>query len=404
MLLLVTLPGVSRQFRRVCRDCAVVEIDSDAGLSDGRMRAFGVRFHQVRRLVLSYQSSVTVETLLSFVKVNRSLTTIDLRRAGHLCVDGRVISCLSMTLAMKGRRDVKELGVQGRGDVVEWAVARYSGLESFRFWTFEPTVPHSIGNFVRLQLLDLSGCGWLKSLPESIGDLGDLRVLNLSNCSWLLWLPESIGRLGKLEWLKLCGCGELRLMPESTKNLGELRQLDVKYCDELVSLPDLSDCRHLRAIEMFGCDSMKNVPNWIGGLCNLELLSVGMCYYQLVDDDHLTGLPLSIGGLKRLRRLHLGWCFNLASVPETIGGLKGLVFLDLSLCEVLSSLPDSIGDVTTLETLLVVGCVKLRTLPRTMSKLGKLRILDVTGCSELPRASVAWLGTRMPELTVVDVV
>jgi len=46
-----------------------------------------------------------------------------------------------------------------------------------------------------LKVLDLSGCGKLKSLPREIGNLRQLTHLYLDHCLNLESLPEEIGKL-----------------------------------------------------------------------------------------------------------------------------------------------------------------------------------------------------------------
>ncbi len=72
-----------------------------------------------------------------------------------------------------------------------------------------------------LKVLDLSGCGKLKSLPREIGNLRQLTHLYLEFCQDLESLPKEIGNLRQLTHLYLDHCLNLESLPEE---IGKLTQ------------------------------------------------------------------------------------------------------------------------------------------------------------------------------------
>lgn len=73
------------------------------------------------------------------------------------------------------------------------------------------SLPDSVGELSRLQVINLSGCAALESLPESIGNLDSLTELDLCGCTALSHLPETLGRCLSLAWMDLNRCRSLQV-------------------------------------------------------------------------------------------------------------------------------------------------------------------------------------------------
>ncbi|XP_020084230.1 putative disease resistance protein RGA3 [Ananas comosus] len=84
-------------------------------------------------------------------------------------------------------------------------------------------IPDSVGNLIRLRLLDLDRTSITK-LPDSIGLLRNLQALNLHHCEFLNTLPKSITHLCSLRQLGLFGTS-LRSVPEGIGRLQLLNDL-----------------------------------------------------------------------------------------------------------------------------------------------------------------------------------
>lgn len=130
---------------------------------------------------------------------------------------------------------------------------------------------------VRLQNLDLSGCG-VHTLPDNFGRLRELRTLHLDWCLALQRLPETLGELHALRELKLTGCDLLRHLPQSLGTLPLLQRLTVDLCSSLVSLPArLGSVRSLSHLSAYGCRSLRRLPPGLERLPNLQQLRIGGC-------------------------------------------------------------------------------------------------------------------------------
>jgi disease resistance protein RPS2 len=117
-------------------------------------------------------------------------------------------------------------------------------------------------------------------------------------------------------------------------------------------------------------ETLKLLPESIGGLGSLQHLDVSHCYA-------LQQLPESIGGLGSLQHLDISHSWALQQLPESIGGLGSLQNLDVSHCYALQQLPESIGGLGSLQHLNVQGCRALQQLPKSIGGLGSLQHLNV---------------------------
>ncbi|KAL5712771.1 hypothetical protein ACHQM5_014908 [Ranunculus cassubicifolius] len=86
-----------------------------------------------------------------------------------------------------------------------------------------------------LRVLDLSGSK-IKYIPESIGRMKHLRYLNLSYAK-VVHLPPSLCDLITLQTLKLRYCRNLKMLPENMNKLVNLIHLDIYGCDSLTQMP-----------------------------------------------------------------------------------------------------------------------------------------------------------------------
>ncbi|KAG0564039.1 hypothetical protein KC19_8G078200 [Ceratodon purpureus] len=265
------------------------------------------------------------------------------------------------------------------------------------------TLPESIGQLSRLQLLDLDGCRNLQKLPSTIGQLTQLKKLRLQECESLESLPDSIPTLPRLQHLYIDTCTSMSKAPETmglmtglTKfstdlatewqavAVGQqhgLKDLYVEKCsDEGITWLDRnSSLAHLHLLSIFeftDCPAMSKLPHTIGLLMNLDYLQLWRC-------ENLRELPNCIGQLKLLTQLALRRCSSLETLPDCLGALTSLEALWIAHCRSLTKLPESIGHLSRLEVLRIEGCGELQPLPESLRQLSALLLLQILDCGSL---------------------
>ncbi len=109
------------------------------------------------------------------------------------------------------------------------------------------------------------------------------------------------------------------------RNLNKVKWLCLKKC-MIRQLPsNLFSCLQLRVLDLAQCQSLENIPSYIGQLKALQ-------EFDLVGCGSLQKLPTSIGQLNALQVLHLSCCSKLKELPSSIGQLNALQKLDLNGC------------------------------------------------------------------------
>lgn len=190
--------------------------------------------------------------------------------------------------------------------VQEWQIHR-TGLQK---------IPHFIGSFQNLLVLDLSRNG-VSEIPKQIGKLTRLRELLLSY-NRIQFVPEELSFCESLERLELAMNRGLNQLPDQLRNLKRLQHLDLSMND-------------------FSC-----MPDCVVGLPLLEWLDMG--------GNHLEFLPEDI---HRMEKLHTLWLQR----------------------NQLERLPDSISRMASLDTL-VLSSNRLRDIPPLMEDMSNLRFVN----------------------------
>ena len=131
--------------------------------------------------------------------------------------------------------------------------------------------PESLGQFSRLQRLDLSNTQ-LTMLPESLGQFSQLQRLDLSN-NQLTMLPESLGQLSQLQQLDLSN-NQLTILPDWIGQLIQLRMLDLTD-NQLTSLPDaIQNLRSLEELFLHGNQALR-LPRGVLGPWRYSVIAQG---------------------------------------------------------------------------------------------------------------------------------
>ncbi|CAL1353499.1 unnamed protein product [Linum trigynum] len=210
-----------------------------------------------------------------------------------------------------------------------------------------------------------------KSLPSQFS-AEHLVILNLKYSKIeQVWEGDELMDLGNLKYLYLCLCRNLR------------------------KLPNLSTARRLERIELFGCESLAELPKSIWDLPKLEWLDVTGCrslqlnYLECPEQN--TGLDSVYSSSTSCSSpiLELGFVdyMELAAVPSSssMGDLTPLTQLNFSGCTSLESLPNTIHKLSNLQTLNLRHCHQLIRLPGLPSSLTDL---DASDCTSLQTLSI----------------
>eukprot|EP01018_Ginkgo_biloba_P026301 Gb_06231 [translate_table: standard] len=258
-----------------------------------------------------------------------------------------------------------------------------------------------------------------KSIPSWLS-MEKLRVLELIDghfetfwCNSSQILPNSFGNLIALEDLTFSGCKALIISTDILRNISTLEYLNFEDCQNLQVLPpQLAYQRCLKELNLCGT-LLKELPDEIGELTNLEVLKVG--------SPLLTTLPSSLGKLCGLIHLGLHRCTGLKCLPNSVGSLKDLAELVI-LSSGVEYLPQGVAEMRNLEYLNVSICplrkepftdleesmFRLQNLDLSLTKLSKvsipsnvcpiLKTLDLKYCRDL--VEVEALPTTLSSLAL----
>ncbi|CAD7704640.1 unnamed protein product [Ostreobium quekettii] len=216
----------------------------------------------------------------------------------------------------------------------------------------------------------------LSGLPLSLL-AANLVVIDLA-FSGVASLPPEVACLEHAKVLRLDGCVELEHLPNEVGAMQQLWVLSLRGCQGIYELPEsLVKLTNLRKLLMPECGIAQILSIEIGSLPNLEVLDLSGC-------AGLKCLPPSLGDLSGLTALHLGHCWQLTSLPSTIGKLSNLEVLLLHRCTGLEELPSAVTFLHKLAELDVQGCRKLKCLPQGFVRgCPGLKILRLQGNSQL---------------------
>ncbi|XP_028755833.1 putative disease resistance RPP13-like protein 1 [Neltuma alba] len=125
-------------------------------------------------------------------------------------------------------------------------------------------------------------------------DLKYMRTLSLSQLRTLKIVPESIGEFVHLRYLDLSGTG-IASLPDSICKLYNLQTLKLRECNSLLILPgDMQELKNLRHLDVRGTN-LKEIPRGLGKLKDLQFLS-GF----IVGKEQETGIT-ELGGISNLK-------------------------------------------------------------------------------------------------------
>ncbi|KAH9725931.1 ADP-ribosyl cyclase/cyclic ADP-ribose hydrolase [Citrus sinensis] len=254
-------------------------------------------------------------------------------------------------------------------------------------------LPDELGNFEALSTLTIDGTV-IREVPESLGRLPLLYSLQLKKCSELEYISSSIFRL-KSD-IEISNCSNLKRFLEipscntdgstGIEWLGSY-ELVLKECSNIESLPSsLCMFKSLTSLEIVDCQNFKRLPDELGNLEALRMLTV--------DGTTIREVPESLGQLPLLYSLQLKNCSELEYISSSIFKMKSLESIEISNCSNLKSFLENpscnTDGGTRIEKLAssrlkLEGCSSLESLPSSLCMFKNLTSLEIIDCQNFKR-------------------
>lgn len=259
------------------------------------------------------------------------------------------------------------------------------------------TIPEEICKLTSLEWLYLSNNQLEGQIPENIGNLVNMRHMHLWDNKLTGSIPESIWTgMSKLEHLllqhneltggpsanigKAVNLTELWLdnnnfktrLPEEICNLVNLRIFYANGAGFSGEIPEnIGNMQSLEMLELGGNNLSGTIPESLGNLANLKHVSFGT--------NGLRGaIPYSIGNLKNVEHLIFDNNMIEGNIPESIGGCTELVELNIHSNRISGAIPASIGN-----------CTKLQRILAWSNNIGGILPAELGNCEQLVEINLA---------------
>ncbi|GJT35430.1 phytosulfokine receptor 1 [Tanacetum coccineum] len=181
-----------------------------------------------------------------------------------------------------------------------------------------------------LTSLDLGTNNFSGFIPSDFSSCHKLRALNLARNKFIGEIPESFKEFKSLSYLSLSNCSFTNL--ESTlKILQHVPNLTVlvltmNFRGEMLPVDSTLHFKTLKALVIANCGLTGNIPLWLNGLPQLQLLDLSW--------NRLTGsVPSYLGDFKSLFYLDLSNNSLSGEIPKSLTQLPSLSFRNVSLEE-----------------------------------------------------------------------
>ncbi|KAJ3316524.1 hypothetical protein HDU76_001735 [Blyttiomyces sp. JEL0837] len=185
-----------------------------------------------------------------------------------------------------------------------------------------------------------------KSLPSSIGNVISLQELDVGDNNFSEVFPPWILGLKGLTFLRTFGSGYNGPTPDFTL------------------LPKL--------VNLHFSDFTGSLPESIGALTGLTILSIGNCNYAN------TAIPSSITSLIHMKELHLFDCQFTGPIPSLMGNMTSMTILHLQNNHLTGSIPQGLGIDTSLTKIRLDNNLLTGDAPDTLANLNKVTAFNVS--------------------------
>ncbi|CAN6273481.1 unnamed protein product [Urochloa humidicola] len=292
--------------------------------------------------------------------------------------------------------------------------------------SFEGPIPASLGNALRLEVLDLSLNNFSGKIPTSLGKLRNLTVLNLQNNQLIArnnqdW--EFLNALRNCRYLNYLGLAHNELqgpIPLSISNLSTSLQFLLLSGNSLSGeIPwGIGNLTGLVRLGLSGNYFSGATEVWIRNFKSLRVLyiqsnnfsgpipsfnnSSQLVYLDISENEFEGSIPASLGNFRGLQYLYVSYNNLQGYIPPNFGNLEQLILFDLShnnlqgditldiskfkqLTDLhISSnkftgeIPDTFGKCLQLETLLIDQNDLIGNIPTSLKGLQSLKTLNLS--------------------------
>ncbi|XP_048422105.1 disease resistance protein RPV1-like [Pyrus x bretschneideri] len=258
----------------------------------------------------------------------------------------------------------------------------------------------------------------VKELWKEAQILVNLQVIDLSFSKDLIKVPN-LSRSLEIVKINLWGCDSLVEIPLYFQHLDKLIHLNLGYCRSLKYLPKMPGSIQYLDLE---CTGIKEVPESVWSNENISYLNISDC-------KDLKKLPSSrcklksFSGSLEIVKINLGGCTSLVEIPSYFQHLDKLIHLNLEYCKSLKylpkmpgsiqylnlectgikELPESVWSNENISYLNLKHCEDLKKLPSSRCKLKNLENLDLDGCSNVENLPEIWEPMEhLKSLSLID--
>ncbi|XP_015938916.1 disease resistance-like protein DSC1 [Arachis duranensis] len=236
----------------------------------------------------------------------------------------------------------------------------------------------------------------VKKLWNEKQELYNLKGIDLSECRELEELPD-LSEAKSLKWVNLSGCETLPTLNSSVFSSNELVSLILDRCTNLQCVKAKRHLKSLQHISVKGCSNLNEFAVSSDLIENLDLsntkvekLDESIGQLQKLKCLNLEGsrverLPKQLSTLKSLKELRHSYSelvIDKHQLQELFNGLSSLQILHLKDCNHLLEFPDNIDALSKLRELRLDGSNVTR-LPATIKRLQELEILSLKNCKFL---------------------
>ncbi|KAG5569525.1 hypothetical protein H5410_059291 [Solanum commersonii] len=230
-------------------------------------------------------------------------------------------------------------------------------------------LPHSIGTFSSLNILDLYGCQFSGAIPDSIGNLTQITELDLSYNHFTGHIPSTISKLKHLTYLDLFDNSLGGTIPHVFSNLQELVFLDFSNNNFTGPFPS----------SIFSLTSLRYLylsHNSLSGTIHSLVLSLPSLRYLYLDHNQFSRGANEIQTNPTLETLDLNHNQLNGPFPLSLVNLTSLAFLDFSSNNITGDVGINIT-FPSLSALFLSSC-ELKDFPHFLRNVKNLSRLDLS--------------------------
>ena len=235
----------------------------------------------------------------------------------------------------------------------------------------EGTIPPSIGDLLKMEILNLRGNQLSGSLPPSFGNLTKLENLYLSQNKLTGEIPSTFGNMSYLMDLYLDNNQISGSIPFELGNLNRLWHLDLSWNELTGSIPPQLGNLRVWLFDLSSNQLEGSIPPELGTLINTTELNL--------YGNQLSGeIPAELGNISSLQKLFLDFNQLEGHIPPQLGNLSNLRGLYLYMNNLSGPIPPELGSLSNLEYLQIGNNQLTGPLPEELGNLSKLFSFDLT--------------------------